>query len=77
MIFYRNDEIALIEQVRAMVEARYGEVSSDVSERVEDEEFDAYENAYATEKTEDYEATSSEEGAEATGSESEEGLENL
>ena len=70
----------MIEQVRAMVEARYGEISSDVTESVEAEELDAYENAYATEETEDYvheEGTYSEEGAEATGFEREEGLESL
>lgn len=30
-----------------MVEARYGQISSSVAERADEEQFDTYENAYA------------------------------
>jgi len=36
-----------------MVEARYGQISSDVAERADEDQFDAYENAYAVDTNDD------------------------
>mgnify|MGYP001263536200 CR=1 FL=1 len=63
-----------------MVEARYGEISSDVSEKADSDEFDSYDNAYSFDSAEEYkheEGTYDEEGAEGAGYERDESLENI
>lgn len=60
-IFGRNDELELIEQIRTMVEARYGQISSSVAERADEEEFDSYENDYAY-TSEEYQSSDGSEG---------------
>ena len=69
----------MIEQIRQMVEARYGQISSSVAERADEDTFDAYENAYAVDTPASYEHDDSakydEAGAEGAGFEREESLE--
>lgn len=63
-----------------MVEARYGEISSDVIKKADEDNFETYENAYSFDSAGEYEheeGTYDNEGAEAAGNEKDESLENI
>lgn len=80
MLLFRNDELELIEQVKVMVQARFGDISEDTAERADEEDFSDYENEYNYESAGEYQHETSdynENGAENAGFEREEQLENI